>query len=90
MSNLLDKASIVLTPTAYSEGVVHTVKPEIEETVVLDSFVFDDWGLTGGGITKISDTSFSTDTCCKGTIYNLEIGKIYNTIITIDPYSFLF
>ena len=30
MSNLLDKASIVLTPTAYSEGVVHTVKPEIE------------------------------------------------------------
>ena len=30
MSNLLDKASIILTPTAYSEGVVHTVKPEIE------------------------------------------------------------
>ena len=28
MSNLLDKASIILTPTAYSEGVVHTVKPD--------------------------------------------------------------
>ena len=27
MANLLDKASIVLTPTGYSEDVIHNVKP---------------------------------------------------------------
>ena len=28
MSNLLEKASIITTPTAYSDGVLHSVKPE--------------------------------------------------------------
>ncbi len=27
MSNLLEKASIILTPTAYSDGTLHSVKP---------------------------------------------------------------
>ena len=27
MANLLEKASIVLTPTGYSSGVIHNVKP---------------------------------------------------------------
>ena len=27
MSNLLEKASIITTPTAYSDGVLHSVKP---------------------------------------------------------------
>ena len=28
MSNLLEKASIITTPTAYSSGFIHSVKPE--------------------------------------------------------------
>ena len=27
MSNLLDKASILLTPTAFSDGTLHSIKP---------------------------------------------------------------
>ena len=53
MSNLLDKASIILTPTAYSEGVVHTVKPEIElgeELIDLNNFsVGASWTDNGDG-----------------------------------------
>ena len=37
MSNLLEKASIVLTPTAYSDGTLHSIKP-----IQSDRLPFDD------------------------------------------------
>jgi hypothetical protein len=46
--NLLDKANIITTPTAYSEGKLHSVKPEIAlgpELVTNGDFATDsDWG----------------------------------------------
>ena len=47
MSNLLQKASIVTTPTAYGVGVLNSIKPAQsfgEELVVNGSFATDsDW-----------------------------------------------
>ena len=47
MSNLLEKASIITTPTAYSDGVLHSVKPEQtlgSELAVNGDFATDsDW-----------------------------------------------
>ena len=38
MSNLLDKASILLTPTAYNDGRMLSVKPEVAFGSELTSF----------------------------------------------------
>ena len=52
MSNLLEKASILLTPTAYDDGKILSVKPSIvlgEELVVNGDFATDtDWIYTTG------------------------------------------
>ena len=52
MSNLLEKASIVTTPTAYDNGKILSVKPSIvlgEELVVNGDFATNsDWGLQSG------------------------------------------
>ena len=46
MSNLLEKASIVLTPTAYSNGMLHSVKPATGENILVQSNQFDTtWSL---------------------------------------------
>ena len=88
MSNLLDKASIVLmTPTAYSEGVVHTVKPEIEETELTSPVNFNDWDEVTVDTTIINETSFSTTGSGTGVKYDLVSGrsyKIYATSLTGD------
>jgi len=63
MSNLLEKASIITTPTAYSEGVLHSVKPEQtlgSELVVNGDFATDsDW--TYGSSWSIGDGKASFD-----------------------------
>ena len=41
MSNLLEKASIITTPTAYSDGVLHSVKPVGGENILVQSNQFD-------------------------------------------------
>ena len=56
--NLLDKANIITTPTAYSEGKLHSVKPEIvlgPELVTNGDFATDSdwskgtgWSISGG------------------------------------------
>jgi hypothetical protein len=46
MSNLLEKASIVLTPTAYDNGVLYSIKPVGGENLLLQSNQFDTtWGV---------------------------------------------
>ena len=62
MSNLLDKASIILTPTAVSEGVVHTVKPEIElgEELITNGDFSDGgtgWNIQSGVVDFSSDNA---------------------------------
>jgi hypothetical protein len=63
MSNLLEKASIITTPTAYSDGVLHSVKPEQtlgSELVVNGDFATDsDW--TYGSSWSIGDGKASFD-----------------------------
>ena len=49
MANLLDKASIVLTPTGYSSGLIHNVKPS--------EFPFGDMTLTQGSTSTRIDSN---------------------------------
>jgi len=39
--NLLDKAKVITTPTAYSDGILHSVKPNVLENLLLQSNQFD-------------------------------------------------
>ncbi len=66
MSNLLEKASILLTPTAYDDGKILSVKPSIvlgNELVTNGTFQTNsDWTLgtgwsIGDGVAKSTQTS---------------------------------
>jgi hypothetical protein len=60
MSNLLSKASIVLTPTAYSDGTLHSVKPIQtfgSELVTNGDFATDSNWIKGSGWTIIGGTA---------------------------------
>ena len=63
MSNLLEKASIITTPTAYSDGVLHSVKPEQtlgSELVTNGDFATDsDWNKSASW--SISNNSANSD-----------------------------
>ena len=63
MSNLLEKASIITTPTAYSDGVLHSVKPEQplgSELVINGDFATDsDWNKSASW--SISNNSANSD-----------------------------
>ena len=53
MSNLLEKASILLTPTAYDDGKILSVKPSIvlgEELVTNGDFATDLSGWTNSNL----------------------------------------
>ena len=39
--NLLEKAKVITTPTAYSDGILHSVKPNVLENLLLQSNQFD-------------------------------------------------
>jgi len=91
MSNLLEKASIITTPTAYSDGVLHSVKPEQtlgSELVTNGDFATDsDWNKgTGWSIsnnTAISDGSTVSGSIIAQTIQLVE-GKTYQVILNVD------
>jgi hypothetical protein len=83
MSNLLDKASILLTPTAYSDGTLHSVKPVQtfgSELVTNGDFSSDtDWAVNAGW--SISDGKANIDTDDGTDIFSqssvLVVGKKY-------------
>ena len=89
---LLEKASIITTPTAYSDGVLHSVKPEQtlgSELVTNGDFATDsDWTLESGwsisngklvGTLSNSTNAYQTK--------NLELGKKYKITYEITNYS---
>ena len=86
MSNLLEKASIITTPTAYSDGVLHSVKPEQtlgSELVVNGDFSNGDtdWVLTPPW--SVSDGKAFYDFSTTGflrqfSVFNGVIGTLYN------------
>ncbi len=47
MSNLLEKASIITTPTAYSDGVLHSVKPSLPTSLEPTFFNLNGWNWDG-------------------------------------------
>jgi len=83
MSNLLDKASILLTPTAYSDGTLHSVKPVQtfgSELVTNGDFATDsNWAVNAGW--SISDGKANIDTDNGTDIFSqssvLVVGKKY-------------
>jgi hypothetical protein len=90
--NLLDKANIITTPTAYSEGKLHSVKPEIAlgpELVVNGDFATDSdwtkgtgWSIGGGVAVKSSGTSsilFQSNIVESSKSYKLTFDVIRNS-----------
>jgi len=80
MSNLLQKASIVTTPTAYGVGVLNSIKPaqSFSEELVLNPNFYDSswWGLDSSwSISGGSANSNGTGTIYKGGV--LTIGRKY-------------
>jgi len=83
MTNLLYKASIVTTPTAYGVGVLNSIKPAIpfgEELIVNGNFATDsDWTL-GGGWTISGGTAnavSATSNPMAQTVSGFAAGNIY-------------
>jgi len=92
MSNLLEKASIVLTPTAYSDGTLHSIKPLQtlgSELVTNGDFATDsDWTLESGW--SISNGKLSATLSNSTNAYQaevLETGKTYQITYEISNYS---
>jgi hypothetical protein len=51
--NLLEKAKVITTPTAYSEGILHSVKPSVLENLLLQSNQFDtSWTISNASVTS--------------------------------------
>jgi hypothetical protein len=92
MSNLLEKASIILTPTAYSDGTLHSIKPLQtlgSELVTNGDFATDsDWTLESGW--SISNGKLLGTLSNSTNAYQpeaLETGKIYQITYEISNYS---
>ena len=91
MSNLLEKASILLTPTAYDDGKILSVKPEEvlgEELVVNGDFATDsDWtklnSTISGGTGNLNGTGVTS------LLYQniLTNGKTYKVTFTASDYN---
>ena len=91
--NLLDKASILLTPTAYNDGSMLSVKPNENlygsELVTNGDFdTSDNWSLTGTGWNisngKLNGSSASGNTQQD---ISLEVGKKYKIRFTISNWT---
>jgi len=89
--NLLEKASIVTTPTAYNDGSLNSVKPEQtfgDEEVTNGDFATDsDWSKSASVV--ISDGKITTTVTSGGYQYfsqliNYESGKQYKLIIKVN------
>jgi len=90
MSNLLEKASIVLTPTAYSDGTLHSIKPLQtfgSELVTNGDFATDSnwskgtgWTISGG--TAVSDGSNTSGEIIAQAI-SIVSGKTYQVVLDV-------
>ena len=89
MSNLLEKASILLTPTAYDDGKILSVKPEEVLGSELMPSIATIANLGGGSITQITENIYSsTSDGTSGSAvrpkfdFNTTAGKTYKLVIT--------
>jgi len=92
MANLLEKANILITPTAYSDGKIHSAKPIQSlsaEKVVNGDFDTDTnwskgsgWTISGGKAN--SDGSVGSNNLRQNNI--LIVGKTYKILITVSNY----
>ena len=89
MSNLLDKSSILLTPTAYENGKILSVKPAPSLSSELMPSTATIANLGGGSITQITENIYSsTSDGTSGSAvrpkfdFNTTSGKIYKLVIT--------
>ena len=83
MSNLLEKASIITTPTAYSDGVLHSVKPEQtlgSELVTNGNFATDSdwakgtgWTISGGTANQDGSNSILRQTSVTSTNTRVKV-----------------
>ena len=63
-AGLLEKASIITTPTAYSDGVLHSVKPSLPTSLEPAFFSFNGWNWDGSILSASpasGNTSFQND-----------------------------
>jgi len=90
MANLLEKSSIIITPTAYDEGSINAVKPI--ETIGDELIINNDFTDGGNNWTIQNDVTFSNDTAIidatSGNAYinqnALTVGAKYKVSITLD------
>ncbi len=64
MSNLLEKASIITTPTAYSDGVLHSVKPSSPTSLDVSFTNSNNWNWDGSILSAspaAAQTNFTND-----------------------------
>ena len=93
MSNLLEKASIITTPTAYSDGKLHSVKPVqtlSDELVVNGDFATDsDWFKSGQVTIGNGVAYFDSDGTFTQVAQNLSniSGKNAKVVIEITEYT---
>ena len=88
---LLDKATILLTPTATSDALVHSVKTNVGGEFVTDGDFpnFDNW-TEGTGWTTSSGKAVHTQSVGGGDVYqtlNLQVGRKYLFKAKIDATS---
>jgi hypothetical protein len=92
MSNLLEKASIITTPTAYSDGKLHSVKPVQylgSELVTNGDFATDsNWNVGTGGLITNGELVFSSQNT-SGTFQSIshQVGKTYKVSVEIKSVS---
>lgn len=92
MSNLLEKASIITTPTAYSDGKLHSVKPVQhlgDEKVTNGDFATDsDWTLGSGW--NISDGKLNADSATgyaiQSGVFKSGVSETYEINLTVSNY----
>ena len=92
--SLLNKASIIITPTAYDVGSINAVKPKYEISST-ESIANNDFTDGGNNWTIQNDVTFSNDTAIidatSGNAYinqfALTVGFKYKVSITVDSLS---
>ena len=93
MSNLLEKASILLTPTAYDDGRMLSVKPAIalgEELIVNGNFSDGSTGWTKSANWDISNSKANCSGGAAQLLYQsniLPLGTKYKLTVTVSNYS---
>ena len=92
MSNLVEKASIILTPTAYSDGTLHSIKPIQtfgSELVTNGDFATDsDWvKQTGWSISDGKAVSNGSNAyLIQSSIVSSSVNKIFKISFTVSDY----